>query len=176
MIQALGFLGMALFLSSYQIKSNRKFFIVQTAASVAFVIQYILLGAVSGCINLSICIIRNLIMFKHREWKWADWKGWVYVICIALAVGTALTWGEWYSILAFTGAASGTIGVMTDNAQKIRLAFLTCCCPSWLIYGLLIGSWGAVCNEIITIISILISIKRFGWKEMGDKNSDFQTK
>ncbi|MBQ0079485.1 MAG: YgjV family protein [Eubacterium sp.] len=176
LVQAVGYAGMAMYIVSYQIKSNRIFFFIQTAASLMFVIQFVLLGAISGCINLSICILRNILMLKYNDWAWVRWRGWVVIFVGALAVVTALTWAGPISILSFTGAASGTIGVMSNNAQKIRAAYLGCCCPSWLIYDAIIGSWGGVCNEIITIVSILISIKRYGWREMGDPNSDFQTK
>lgn len=176
MIQGIGYLGMALYISSYQIKSNRIFFFVQTLATLAFVIQFVLLGALSGCLNLIICILRNLLMLKYKDWAWVRWRGWIIVFVAALAIVTVITWNGAVSILSFTGAASGTIGIMTNNAQKIRAAYLTCCCPSWLVYDAIIGSWAGVFNEVITIGSILISIKRYGWKEMGNPDSDFQTK
>ena len=43
--------------------------------------------------------------------------------------------------------------------------------PCFLIYDVLIGSWGGVLNETITILSILLSIVRFGWKELGKETS-----
>lgn len=39
-----------------------------------------------------------------------------------------------------------------------------------LLYDVLVKSWGGVLNESIAIISILISVMRFGWKSLdGDK-------
>ena len=37
-----------------------------------------------------------------------------------------------------------------------------------LLYDLIIHSWGGALNESITIISILVSIFRFGWKNLGE--------
>lgn len=175
-IQAVGYAGMVLYIISYQIKSNRIFFVIQTVASVAFVIQFVLLGAISGCINLGICILRNIIMIKYNDWEWVRHRVLMVLFVAALAIVTFLTWNGPISLLSFTGAASGTVGVMTNNAKKIRLSYLACCCPSWLIYDMIIGSWGGVCNEIITIASIIISVKRYGWKEMGAADSEFQTR
>lgn len=39
-----------------------------------------------------------------------------------------------------------------------------------LAYDALVGSWGGVLNESVIMISIVISILRFGWNSMdGDK-------
>lgn len=39
-----------------------------------------------------------------------------------------------------------------------------------LLYDVMVKSWGGVLNESITIVSIIISIARFGWKSLdGDK-------
>lgn len=35
-------------------------------------------------------------------------------------------------------------------------------------YDAIIRSWGGVLNETIVIISIFVSIARFGWENMGD--------
>ncbi|WP_295071967.1 YgjV family protein [Ruminococcus sp.] len=40
----------------------------------------------------------------------------------------------------------------------------TCASPCWLIYDIIVNSWGGLVSESITIVSILISIMRFGWQ------------
>ena len=59
------------------------------------------------------------------------------------------------------------IGYWTNNAQKIRMSQMIGS-PTVLVYDFLIRSWGGVLNESIVIISILVSIVRFGWKNMGE--------
>ena len=69
--------------------------------------------------------------------------------------------------------AATTIGYWSNNAQKIRLSqFIGS--PCVLLYDILIRSWGGVLSESITLVSIIVSVIRFGWKNMGDPNSDFQ--
>lgn len=43
--------------------------------------------------------------------------------------------------------------------------------PCTLLYDALIRSWGGALNEGIAILSILISIYRFGWKALEEENS-----
>ncbi len=176
LVQAVGFTGMFLLVISYQIKSNRIYFLLQTAGSAAFVIQFGLLGALSGSVNTGISIVRNIIMLKYRDWTWVRHRALTLTFVAAHAAVLCLTWNGPVSVLAFMGAAAITLGIRTNNAQKIRLATLVCGSPSWLLYDILVLSWGGACNEVITIASILISIKRYGWKEMGAEDSEFQTR
>ena len=71
------------------------------------------------------------------------------------------------SILPFISVAVTSIGYWTNNAQKIRLSQMIGS-PTVLVYDFLIRSWGGVLNESIVIISIIVSIMRFGWKNMGE--------
>ena len=56
-IQGIGIFGMACFIISYQIKSNKALYWIQTAGTGLFTLQFILLGAWSGCSNLIMIII-----------------------------------------------------------------------------------------------------------------------
>lgn len=170
LIQTVGFVGLACFVVSYQMKSNRRLFLLQMLASVLFCIQFLLLGAYSGCLNLIVAIIRNLMLSKINEWKWVQWKGWVPVFSAVCVVILVFTWQGPLSILPFLAMISSMIGFWSNNAQKIRLSILACSAPSWLLYNGLVGSAGGVINEIITIVSILISIYRYGWKAMGSSS------
>ena len=172
-IQAIGFVGVAFFIASYQIKSNRALFACQLTGCVIFCIQFFILGAYTGALSLMINILRNLLLFKVYDWKWVKSKVTLSVIIILLATVTIYTWAGWLSLLPFVSVAVTSIGYWTNNAQKIRLSqFIGA--PCTLVYDILIRSWGGVLTESITLMSIIVSVIRFGWKEMGEKDSGFQ--
>ena len=54
----------------------------------------------------------------------------------------------------------------THNAQKIRIAGMFFNSPLWIIYDLIIGSWAGAIDELASIISAMISIRRYGWKNL----------
>ena len=172
-IQAIGFIGVAFFIASYQIKSNRALFACQLTGCIIFCIQFFIMGAYTGALSLIINIIRNILLLKVNDWKWVKSKVTLSVIILLLVAVTVYTWAGWISLLPFISVAVTSIGYWTNNAQKIRLSQLIGS-PTVLIYDVLIRSWGGVLSESITLISIIISIIRFGWKEMGNKDSDFQ--
>ena len=63
-----------------------------------------------------------------------------------------------------------TIGYWTNNARNIRIANLAVNSPCMLLYDVLVKSWGGALNEAVTLVTIIISIIRFGWKALdGDR-------
>lgn len=167
-IQGIGFIGVACFILSYQIKSNKALYLMQMAGSGLFCVQFLLMGAYSGCLNLVVIMIRNILLTKADDWKWIQWKGWVGVITAVCIVILYFTWAGPLSLLPFIALVAATIGYWTNNAQKIRLANLVVSCPAWLVYDIAVGSIGGVINEIVTMGSIVVSIYRYGWKNMND--------
>ena len=171
-IQLIGFIGVAFFIVSYQIKSNKALFLFQLIGSLVFCIQFFIMGALSGALSLVVNIIRNLLLVKVNDWKWVKSKWTLAAIITILAAITAYTWAGPMSLLPFISVAVTSIGYWTNNAQKIRLSQMIGS-PTVLVYDLLIRSWGGVLNESIVIISIIVSIVRFGWKNMGE-NEGFE--
>ena len=165
-IQVIGFIGLVFFVVSYQIRSNRALFLCQLLGCIVFSIQLYLLGAYTGAIGLLINILRNLLLLKVNDWQWVKSKLTLSAILVLLLAMTVYTWAGWISLLPLASVGITTIGYWTNNAQKIRLSQLFGS-PSTLIYDIIIRSWGGAMSEAITLVSIIVSIYRFGWSNMG---------
>ena len=166
-IQGIGFAGLFLFVMSFQIKSNRALYLLQSLGCGMFCLQFLLLGSLSGCLSLVAVTIRNIQLLKYREWAWVRWKGWVAIYSAYFIAVLVITWDGPISILPYLAVQVGTIMYWTDNARMIRLANLFCASPSWLVFDALVGSIGGMLNELIVITSVLVSIYRYGWKNLG---------
>ena len=145
-VQSFGIIATICFLLSYQVKTNKGLYLLQSAGCAAFAIQYLLLGAYSGCISQLFVIIRNLMLSRYNQWAWVRFKGWIVVFIAAAAAITYYTWDGPISLIPL------------------------------FIYDILVGAYSAIINEVIIIVSVLLSIKRFGWRQMIDPESDFQKK
>lgn len=167
-IQCIGFIGVLLFVISYQIKANKGLFVCQMLGCLMFCIQFFLMGAYTGAISLIINIIRNILLIKSKDWKWAKSKIVLAIILIAFIVSTIVTWNGPISLLPFASIAVTTLGYWTNNALKIRLSQMIGS-PCYLVYDVLVQSWGGVVSESIAIISIIVSICRFGWKNLSNE-------
>ena len=164
-IQAIGFIGVAFFIASYQIKSNRALFACQLTGCIIFCIQFFIMGAYTGALSLIINIIRNILLLKVNDWKWVKSKVTLSVIILLLVAVTVYTWAGWISLLPLASVCVTTIGYWTNNAQKLRLSQFFGS-PCTLLYDVLIHSWGGVISESITLASIIISVIRFGWSDL----------
>lgn len=174
MIQAIGFLAVACFILSYQVKSNRALFLCQVVGSALFCLQFFLLGAASGCLSLAVNMLRGVLLMKYNDWPWVRRKGLAVILCGVFGIILVFTWAGPLSLLAFIASAVSTVGYWQNNARTIRLSNLLCASPCWLVYDVCVHSWGGALSEAITIASILVSGFRFGWKALGDPDSDFQ--
>ena len=149
-------------------------FILQGLGCAAFFCQFFLLEAYSGCVSQILCISRNLVLSRYNKWAWVRWKGWIGVVAVCIAVITYFTWDGPVSIFPVIAIMGGTIGMWSNNAVKIRMFNLCSVSPAWIVYDIIVGAYTGILNESILIGSILVSIYKFGWREMADPNSEFQ--
>ena len=175
-IQGMGFLAMAAFLISYQVKSNKGLLITQSIGNLLFGLQYVLINGVSGGLTSALIIIRNIQIMYKSKYSILSKPFWPVLYLALDILLVSLSWTGFVSLLPLLAFAAGTFMYWTDNAQKIRLSNLICCCPSWLIYDVLTGSIAGIINETLTITSILISILRYGWKSLGDNKFGSKSK
>lgn len=169
-VQMIGFAGMFLYFASFQAKSNKALFALQTLGCLSFTVQFALLGAYSGCISTGINIVRNVMLTQYNSSRVVRWKGWAVAFSLLSGLAAWSTWNGYISILPVIGSIASTWGYWTNSAKKIRIANLAVNGPCMLIYDSVVHSWGGAVNEFITIISILVSIRRFGWTALnGDK-------
>ena len=164
LIQAIGLIGTILFFVSFQCKNNRALFRIQFLSYLFYTIHLLLLGAVTGGISYVINTVRSICL--GSDWKFAKGKAMCVIICAAQVAALALTWSGWISLLPVTANIAATIGGYTHNPRKVRLASMLVNSPLWIIYDVIVGSWAGILDEIVTELSIIISIFRYGWKNL----------
>ena len=163
-----GVLSTLCFIASFQVKSNKGLYVIQSVANVFYGIQFYLLGAYGGLFNMGMQIVRNLLLCKIDDWKWLNWKGMTPLLCVPSLIYMIATWSGPLDILPFIAMTVGTLGYWTNSAKKLRLAELFCVSPAWMTYDLIEGAYGGVLNELVILASIVFSIIRFGWKGLDD--------
>ena len=168
LIQCIGYVAVVAYIISFQIKSNRALFFFQTIGSALFVLQFFLMDAMTGSLNLLIGLSRNLMLVKYNQWAWVRKGFWKWVYTAALTAVLIFSWGGPLSLLPFIGSVASTFSFYTNNARTIRVTGLLCVSPCWLVYDMAVGSWGGVITETISLASVIVSILRFGWKALGD--------
>ena len=169
LIQSIGFIGTILYFVSFQFKDNRKLFRVQFLSYLFYTFHLLLLGAVTGGISYMINTFRSICL--GSSWRFARGKTMCAVICLMQMAALYFTWSGWISVLPVAANIAATIGGYTHNAQKIRIAGMFINSPLWIIYDIIVGSWAGILDEVVSEISMIISIIRYGWKNLDNKES-----
>lgn len=164
LIQAIGFVGTILFFLSYQCKSNKNLFRVQFISYLCYTVHLLLLGATTGGISYVLNTVRSFCLGSKKEFL--KGKSMCAVICVLQLVTLVLTWEGWWSVLPVAANIAATIGGYTFNARKIRMVGLFINSPLWIVYNILVSSWAGILDEVVTMLSMIISICRYGWKNL----------
>lgn len=168
-VQAVGFIGTLLFFVSFQFKDNRTLFRVQFFSYVFYTLHLLLLGAFTGGASYIINTFRSFCL--GSKWKFARSRGMCAVICLMQLAALYFTWAGWLSVLPVAANIASTIGGYTHNAKKIRIAGMFINSPLWLVYNIIVGSWAGILDELISELSMIISVIRYGWKNL-DKTEE----
>ncbi len=157
--QGFGILALIVNIICYQLNSQKKILIAQIVASVMFILNLVLLDAMSGALLNIHGILRALIYAQKGKHRWADSPWWV-VGLIALAGGIiALTYHSPLDLLPLVGTVFTTIALSMTDAAKIRLLTLPSP-PCWFVYHLTNGNIGGTLNEIFVLGSIVVGMIR----------------
>ncbi len=164
LIQALGLIGTGLFFLSFQCRSNRNLFRVQLGAYAFYTVHFLLLGAVTGGISYVLNGLRSFCLGSSHGFL--KGKGMCAVICALQLAALVFTWDGWLSLLPIGANIAATIGGYTHNPRKIRLVGMFVNSPLWIVYNVAVGSWAGILDELVTEGSMVISILRYGWKNL----------
>ncbi len=166
--QFLAILGAVLYFLSYQCRNNRKLYATQFFSYLVYTVHFIILGAMTGGLSYILNLARSL--FLASKWKFARSNKMCVILCSIQIVILVTTWSGWISFLPICANIASTIGGYTHNAQKIRIAGIFINSPLWIIYDFIIGSWAGAIDELASMASGIISIRRYGWNNLNEIN------
>lgn len=169
LIQLIGLTGTGLYFLSFQFKENRKLFRIQFFSYLFYTVHLLLLGAISGGISYIINLFRSFCL--GSRWEFAKKREICLIICLLQASSLYFTWAGWISLLPVTANIASTIGGYTHNARKIRIAGMFINSPLWIIYDVIVGSWAGILDELASEASMIISVIRYGWKNLDREDS-----
>ncbi len=166
--QAVGIAAMAFNILSYQRKTRGGVIAFQLCGSALFAVNFLLLGAVMGCILNVISAIRAMV-FLNRERLRANHPAWLagfltayllsYVLTFTILDKEATLINLVVEFLPVIGMTATTLSFRMTDARAIR-RFGLISSPAWLVYNIAVFSLGAIICEVLSLGSILIGIRR----------------
>ena len=159
--QIIGILGTCAAFISFQLKENKKFFILQATSGLMFALNFLLLGAPTGCVLNLINIYRGAVMAGGKRLHKLPFLISIQAIYI---IATVFTYTNIFSVIALTAQLIGTLAMWSGSGKTIRILQLFCVSPLWLVHNIFVFSIGGIVCEVFNIGSIIVSLIRFGKK------------
>ena len=171
--QIVGIFAMTFNILSYQQKTQKGAIAFQLGGSILFAVNYLMLGALVGGILNAVGIVRALV-FLNREKTKATHPAWLAGFTLVYLASYVLTFTVFgkdptafnliVEFLPVIGMTATTISFRLSDAKAIRKYGLISS-PSWLIYNIANFAIGAICCEVLSLISIVIGMIRLDRKQ-----------
>lgn len=159
MLQALGWLGMAMNVISFQCRSYRRILLFRTLSELLFAVQYGLMGQGAGMMaNLLVCL-------RNQTFCWCERRNYpartpIGIFCLLFLIMVLLDWqGPLSCVILFVKECS-TLAYGNRNPRSLRLLTLVAS-VGWLCYNGMIGSTAGVVCELFSMISIVTALLRY---------------
>lgn len=162
--QVIGFVGVGLYLLSYQLKKRKHIVWVTFISNTFYVLQYLLLGAFSGAIMDVLSTIASYFAARKNSPKYKKHAKMMaltsVVVIFIIGFCVAFIRRSMIEVLPVAGAIFQTISLWCDDEQTLR-KFGLCGAPFWLVYNFLSKAYGASLGSLFAIFSITISLIRY---------------
>ncbi len=168
MAQVLGFLAVAMFLFSFQLKARKNIIMANATSRVLYILQYVVLGAFEGAV-LDFVGLLSSIMAKYKDKKFIKkYFNWIVIALnvFLFAVG-AILYKNIFSLFAMLGIIFEVTALWLTKEKNIRILSAVAA-PFWLAYNLASGAYGSAVGNVLTLASILIAMYRLDFKRHCD--------
>jgi len=162
--QILGFLAVSVFLLSYQLKRRKQIILCNVVSRCLYILQYLLLGAISGAV-LDVLGAVSSVIAEKKETPWIKKHLRLVILMIhAVIVATGVTIcilnKSWLDLLPIAGVLLHTGAFWITDEKIIRRVSLLGS-PFWLIYNFASHAYGSAVGDALTMVSILIAMVKF---------------
>ena len=158
-IQALGLIGGVIGVLRMQKKEQKDMMLWHTWLCIPFFFHYMLLGTIVAALQ---CLVGGVRTFLLAQERFTAYRKPIAAACIAtVTLMTAPFWTQDpLGILTLLGLYIGAIGEVQNNVLVYRLCIMSSN-VLWLIFSILVGSYGTIFMLTATIASGLFAIYRY---------------
>ncbi len=160
--QVLGFIGLALAITSFQSKTRKGILFFQTLCGFTFTLHFLMLSAYTGAV-LNVLSATRGIVFYNKEKRWASSPVWLYIFVLLFIITGAVTWEGYVTMLPVLACLIFTVTLYMDNPSTVR-KFAWIGSPCWIVYNIFNKSYGGIITEILAMVSIFTAIYRYDIK------------
>lgn len=154
--QFFGFVALVILIISFQ--RNSKFFLLkyQIFSSLLYSIQYVFLGAFTGCLmNLS-CMIRNIIFNNYKKVP----LYWLIIVLFLMILFSIFTFDGFISLLPMFAVVFYSIALWNGNLKIIRIIEMVSCIL-FIIYNINVSAYTGLVATLIEFFGAFFAFLKF---------------
>lgn len=156
-----GIVAVILYLLGYLQKKRNAIIALNLSSRILYIVQYILLGAFEGA-ALDVCGSVSSVLAQNKDRKFM--KKALPFIFIGVNLGIIavglLLYENIFSLLPIIGVLFHTSAFWISNERAIRIVSLIGC-PFWLVYNFVSGAYGSCIGDVLSMVSICVSMVRY---------------
>ena len=157
-IQGIGVLALLANFVSFQMKKHHQIMFFRTMNEALFILQYFMLGALSGSVLNIVGCVRNVIFAKQVAKNRRTVFSTVLFCVIFTAFGIA-TFNGMASIMLIFAKVLSTVAYGNKNTTVVRVvSFITHI--AYLIYNISVLSIAGAVGDLVLLVSLVLSISR----------------
>ena len=147
------------------LQRKRKYIIAfNVTARVLYILQYILLGAFEGAVlDIAGIVSSVLAQKKDKSFIKKHIKLFVVGVNLLIVIMGLFVYKNVFSLLPIIGVLLHTSAFWITDEKKIRIvSFLGS--PFWLVYNIVSHAYGSCVGDVLSMISIVVSMIRYDLK------------
>lgn len=160
-----GLAAVVLYLLGYLQKKRMHIIFLNASSRFLYIVQYALLGAFEGAV-LDIAGIISSLLAPLKKYVFVRKHTLLFVVVLDLlivAVGLSL-YENIFSLFPIIGVILHTSAFWIDDEKWIRRVSMLGS-PFWLVYNFVSGAYGSCIGDVLSMVSIGISMVRYDWKK-----------
>ena len=158
-IQGIGGVALVANFVSFQMKKHHQIMFFRTVNEALFILQYIMLGAISGSVLNFVGCVRNLI-FARQVAKDRKTVLSTVIFCAIFTAFGIITFHGFASVMLIFAKVLSTIAYGNKNTTVVRVvSFITHI--AYFIYNFCVFSIAGVIGDTVLLVSLICGIYRF---------------
>ncbi|MEE3342564.1 MAG: YgjV family protein [Bacilli bacterium] len=164
--QLMGLLALVFLVYSFQNNNKKTLLKFQVVSSFLYAMQYLFLGAYTGCLMNIVCMIRNYLFKEYEDVEIS--LRWLLIILGAMSLLMMFSYDGYVSLLPFFAVLFFTIALWVGNLRFIRI-FEAIGALLFIIYSVLVYAVMGVFAFSFELSTVLFAIYRFDIKKNKNK-------
>ena len=160
-----GIVAVCFYLLGYLQKKRKQIILFNVTSRILYIVQYILLGAFEGAVlDVAGTITSLFAQKKSTAFIAKHLKLFIVAASLLIVASGLLVYEDWKSILPIVGVLLHTGAFWLSNEKVIRIiSFIGS--PFWLLYNFLSGAYSSCIGDILSMVSIAVSMYRYDYKK-----------